>query len=73
MTADADIGGKRNRITLAKDVLGMEKEQQEGRLSYTEDIDLTELLTKMSQQEMAYNTVLKSSSMIMQLNLTKYI
>lgn len=72
-TYAAEIGGKENRIDLAADIIAMEKEQQTGRLSYTEDIDLTELLTNLSKQELAYNTVLKSSSMIMQMNLTKYL
>jgi flagellar hook-associated protein 3 FlgL len=42
-------------------------------LSYTEDIDLTELLTKLTQQQLTYSTVLKSSSMIMQLSLANYV
>ncbi len=73
LTAAASVGGRENRLTLAKDVLSFQKLDQEERLSYTEDVDLTELLTRMAQQELAYNTVLKSSSMIMQLNLTKFV
>ena len=73
LTEDARIGGLENRLSLAKDVLSFEKLDQEERLSYTEEVDLMELLTKLAQQEMAYNTVLKSSSMIMQLNLTKFV
>mgnify|MGYP001083129868 CR=1 FL=1 len=72
-TQNARIGGLENRLSLAKDFLSFQKIDQEDRLSYTEDIDLTELLNNLARQEMAYNTVLKSSSMIMQLNLTKFI
>ncbi len=67
------IGGLNNRLDLAADVLSFEKLDQQERLSYTEDIDLTELLNNLAKQELAYNTVLKSSSMIMQLNLTQFV
>ena len=42
-------------------------------MSSIEDADLTELLTRLAQQQMAYQSILQSSSMIMQLNLTKFI
>ena len=42
-------------------------------MSYTEDIDLTELLAKLTRQQLTYQTVLQSSSMIMQMSLAKYI
>ena len=41
--------------------------------SYVEDIDLTELLTKLTRQQIAYQTVLQSSSMIMNMSLANYI
>jgi len=73
MTAAAKIGGKENRLDITKQVLSYQKLDKEERLSYVEDVDLTELLTRLAQQELAYSTVLKSSAMIMQLNLTKFI
>lgn len=73
LTETARIGGLENRLTLAKDVLSFDKLDQEAQLSYTEDVNLTELLTRLSQQQLAYNTVLQSSSMIMQLNLAKFL
>ena len=42
-------------------------------LSKTEDADLTELITKLAQQELAYQAVLKSSSTVMNLSLVSYI
>ncbi|MEG2172081.1 MAG: flagellar hook protein [Desulfovibrionaceae bacterium] len=69
----ARIAGLENRVTLSKDVLSYQKLDRQERLSYTEDVNLSELLTRLAQQQMAYNTVLKSSSMIMQLNLTKFV
>jgi flagellar hook-associated protein 3 FlgL len=73
MTAAAQIGGKENRLAITKQVLTYQKLDKEGRLSYIEDVVLSELLARLTQQELAYSTVLKSSAMIMQLNLTKFI
>ena len=46
-------------------MLSFQKVDQQDRLSYTEDIDLTELLTKLTRQQLTYQTVLQSSSKIM--------
>jgi flagellar hook-associated protein 3 FlgL len=73
LTAAAKVGGKENRVQTAQNVLSFQKIDQKEQLSNTEDIDLTELLTKLTQQQMAYSTVLKSSSMIMQLSLVNYV
>ncbi|MFT4301991.1 MAG: flagellar hook protein [Desulfovibrio sp.] len=70
---EARIGGLENRVSMAQDVLSFQRVDQEERLSYTEDIDLTELLAKLTRQQLTYQTVLQSSSMIMQLSLAKYI
>ena len=58
---------------MASDVLSFQKLDQQERLSYTEDIDLTELLTKLTRQQLTYQTVLQSSSMIMKLSLANYV
>ncbi len=73
LTQAARVGGLENRLDLADSMLESEKLDQQARLSYTEDIDLTELLNQLAKDELAYSTVLKSSSMILQTNLTKYI
>lgn len=73
LTQAARIGGKENRLEITKDSLEANKFDQKQRLSGVEDVNLTELLARLAQQEMAYSTILKSSSMIMQLNLTKFI
>ena len=72
-TQSAYTGALENRVSLAYDVNSSTLLSQEEVLSGTEDIDLTELLTKMTQQQMAYQTVLKSSSMIMNLGLMNYL
>ncbi len=73
LTQNTRVGGLVNRLDLADDMLEFEKLDQQERLSYTEDIDLTELLNNLAKDELTYSTVLQSSSMILQLNLTKYI
>ncbi len=73
LTHEARVGGLSNRLDLADSMLASEKLDQETVLSYTEDIDLTELLNQLAKDELAYSTVLKSTSMILQTNLTKYI
>lgn len=73
LTQTARIGGLENRVSTASDVLSFQKLDQQDRLSYTEDIDLTELLTKLTRQQLTYQTVLQSSSKIMQMNLASYL
>ena len=73
LSAATSIGGKETRIQTAADVLSFQKLDQQERLSYVEDIDLTELLTKLTRQQLTYQTVLQSSSMIMKLSLANYV
>ncbi len=67
------VGALENRVSMAEEVLSAQKLDQQERLSYVEDIDLTELLTKLTRQQLSYQTVLQSSSMIMQMSLAKYV
>lgn len=67
------IGGMENRLEMASDVLAFQKIDQDERLSYVEDVDLTELLTRLTRQQLTYQTILQSSSMIMQMSLAKYV
>ena len=73
LTQTARVGGLENRVTTASDILSFQKVDQQDRLSYTEDIDLTELLTKLTRQQLTYQTVLQSSSKIMQMSLSSYL
>ena len=73
LTNAARVGGLENRVSTAADVLSFQKVDQEERLSYIEDIDLTELLNKLTRQQLTYQTVLQSSSKIMQMSLANYI
>jgi flagellar hook-associated protein 3 FlgL len=66
-------GARMNRVESIENQLEFLKYDEEGRLSTLEDVDLSELLSKLSQQQIAYNSVLKSSSMIMQMSLLNFI
>lgn len=72
-TKIAGIGGKINRVSLNLSILESNRDDKTSRMSKIEDADLTELLTRITQQQLAYQTVLQSSSMIMQLNLAKFL
>lgn len=69
----AKIGAKENRVETVYDILDFRKLDQQEVLSNVEDIDLTELLTNLTRQQMTYSMVLQSSSMIMQLNLSNFL
>ena len=67
------IGGRENRLELTATVLsGIELNKSE-RLSLIEDVDVASLMTKLAQQQLIYESVLKSSSMIMRMSLSSYI
>ncbi|MFV0423624.1 flagellar hook-associated protein FlgL [Oleidesulfovibrio sp.] len=73
MTQAASVGGRENRLEVAKNVLTTLELDDKSRMSNVEDVDVAELMTRLSQQQLIYNSVLKSSSMIMQMNLTNYL
>lgn len=72
-TQTSRTGALENRVSLAYDVNTSTLLSQEEVLSGTEDIDLTELLSKLTQQQTTYQTVLMSSSMIMNMGLMNYL
>ena len=67
------VGGLENRVDVAYDVLTSQKTDISERLSYVEDIDLTELLVNLQRQQITYQTVLQSASKIMNLSLANYL
>lgn len=69
----ADVGGRENRLTMATGVLENLQYNQQQQLSNVEDVDLSSLMTKMAQQQLAYQSVLKSTSMIMNISLMNYL
>lgn len=67
------IGGKENRLEATIQNLDDNKFAQQTRMSTLEDVDITELMVRLTQQQMSYQTVLQSSSMIMNLSLANYL
>ena len=73
MTVDASVGGRLNRVAVAQQTLANVADSETQGLSNIEDVDYIELMTRMAQQELIYQSVLKSSSMLMQLSLLNYV
>jgi len=73
MNSVADVGGRLNRLTTGTSILDGLKLNEETLLSSIEDADVSELMTELAQQQIVYEAVLRSTSTIMQLNLSKFI
>jgi len=69
----ADVGGRENRLQVAYETAIIREMSEDSARSVIEDADAITLMTKLAQQQLAYNTVLKSSSMIMQMSLMNFI
>lgn len=69
----AEVGGRENRLDVAYQTLSMRELSEYDAMSTLENVDTIELMTKLAQQQLTYNTVLKSSSMIMQMSLMNFI
>lgn len=72
-TKAAEVGARENRLEVAFESLTMRELNEIGAMSAIEDVDTITLMTRLAQQQLAYNTVLKSSSMIMQMSLMNFI
>ena len=73
VTKGAVAGGREDRLLASSAGITGSIYNEEERLSAVEDIDVTELMVKLAQQQLAYNSVLKSSSMIMQMSLVNFL
>ncbi len=69
----ASVGARENRLDVADTVLSGLKLNETERMSNIEDADLATLLTELANQQLSYETVLKSSSMIMKMSLVNYL
>jgi flagellar hook-associated protein 3 FlgL len=69
----ASVGARENRLDVAGTVLSGLKLNQTERMSNIEDVDLATLLTELANQQLSYEAVLKSSSMIMKMSLVNYL
>ena len=73
LTKAATVGGRENRLTMTSSALTTLQYAEEDALSAVEDVDVSELMIRLAQQQVAYNSVLKSSSMIMQMSLVNFL
>ncbi len=73
LTSQASIGGRKTSLESTREMLTYSELDLTERKSYLEDVDVTELINELTMQQMAYQTVLQSSSMIMKLNLTNFM
>lgn len=69
----ADVGGRMNRVKVADTIVDGLKLNEQTLVSSIEDADISELMTELAQQQIVYESVLRSTSMIMKLNLSKFI
>lgn len=69
----ASVGARENRLEVADTVLSGLKLNETERMSNVEDADLAALLTELANQQLSYEAVLKSSSMIMKMSLVNYL
>jgi flagellar hook-associated protein 3 FlgL len=69
----ASVGARENRLDVASTVLSGLKLNETERMSNIEDADLATLMTELANQQLSYEAVLKSSSMIMKMSLVNYL
>jgi len=73
MNSIAEVGGRMNRLSVSENIVDGLTLNEETLVSSIEDADVSELMTELAQQQIVYEAVLRSTSMIMQLNLGKFI
>ncbi|WP_319583892.1 flagellar hook-associated protein FlgL [uncultured Pseudodesulfovibrio sp.] len=73
MNSIAEVGGRQNRLAISETIVDGLTLNEKSLLSSIEDADVSELMTDLAQQQIVYESVLRSTSMIMQLNLSKFI
>ena len=73
MNHQANVGGRLNRLTVGTSILDGLQLNEDSLLSSIEDADVSELMTDLAQQQIVYESVLRSTSTIMQLSLSKFI
>ncbi|MFP4658073.1 MAG: flagellar hook-associated protein FlgL [Desulfonatronovibrionaceae bacterium] len=69
----ADVGARENRLEVAENSMSSLINNEKERMSNLEDVDIAELMTKLSSQQVAYRAALQSSSRIMQMSLMNYL
>lgn len=73
MNQVAVVGGRENRLDVGETILDGLQLNEKKLISNIEDADVSELMTELAQQQIIYESVLRSTSMIMQMGLSKFI
>lgn len=73
MSMAANVGSREHRLDVTGSILDNLKLNENDRLSAVEDVDVAELMTEVAQKQTVYDAVLRSTSLIMNMNLLKYI
>ena len=72
-TNAAVVGGRWNRLEVTAMSVENREYEETSFLSGLQDVDVSELMIRQAQQQVAYNSVLKSTSMIMQMSLVNFL
>ncbi|UZP68782.1 flagellar hook-associated protein FlgL [Desulfovibrio mangrovi] len=72
-TAQGTIGGREVRVEFAQEAVAMSKESTNANISSIEDADLTQLTTDLARAQYIYESVLSTSSKLMQMSLMDYL
>ena len=72
-TNAAIVGGRWNRLEVTATSIDNRQYDETAFLSNLQDVDVSELMIRQAQQQVAYNSVLKSTSMIMQMSLVNFL
>lgn len=72
-TSAAILGGRSNRLEVTSAALTLRNYSETDRLSSIEDVNITELLSRISSEQTAYSAILQTSSIIMQQSLLNYL
>lgn len=73
MNQMAVVGGRENRLDISQNIIEGLELNEKSLISSIEDADVSELMTELAQQQIIYESVLRSTSMIMQMGLSNYI
>jgi flagellin-like hook-associated protein FlgL len=69
----ADVGARLNRVEVREGLIDELELQNQQRLSDIEDADIIEVITKLKNQQAAYQAALQASAMISRISLVDYI
>ena len=73
LAVESDVGSRENKVTAVDALLELRHSADENLLSSIEDVDVTELMVELESASTIYQSVVETSTTIMQLSLVNYI